>query len=495
MNTLTYEIIAKYIGKEYRVKVQFDPNIPTAQADVKTNTITMPDKITKENAYAGLALLIHEASHLRYTKKLPQDLATNRTEFNVLNILEDIRVDNKNFQLLPNIKDFYEKLYGIYHKASKDVNMSKVPVENKAIYNVMNTLRGVPQFTINDKETTEFIKVNNLKTLIENAIRNMEYKDWAKVKTAISELIKIFKWDKNPPPEITTTEMMLTSGKGDKGEGQGASGKGDQEGTGVTLGKIDSDKAKEIFGTGEGKGSQTVTDGHIGKVALHEQTKNQFKDLLNIKETYYVDDGDQVNTENLLSLYTNNIDELFEEEKIKSRRKSKIIFVLDASGSMGTTLLCGSKRRDTVANCVKDITQILDEVRLIEGTEIEYQVTAFDERFYELNQSNWVNEYFQHSGGTNLLNAFEKAQNILLKTPEIDGHKLIVLFTDGDVQQEQITEMKKLILRHNADVRCMIIGVGSGIASFFVQEIVQDFNIISSEMADRVLLDAIMEML
>ena len=147
------------------------------------------------------------------------------------------------------------------------------------------------------------------------------------------------------------------------------------------------------------------------------------------------------------------------------------------------------------AGCVKSITELLNEVHTLEGINVDYDIAAFDDEYYPLTKENWLKQYPYHNGGTNILQAFTIAQNTLLKDQDVDGHRMVVLFTDGEVSPLQIDEIKKLILQHNSDVRCMIIGVGANATSRFVETVVGDLNILSSDMADVVLIKAISAML
>ena len=58
-----------------------------------------------------------------------------------------------------------------------------------------------------------------------------------------------------------------------------------------------------------------------------------------------------------------------------------------------------------------------------------------------------------------------------------------------------IKEMEKRITQHGADVRCMVIGVGANITSYFSKNICKDNNIIAAESADQILMEAIMTMM
>jgi len=172
-----------------------------------------------------------------------------------------------------------------------------------------------------------------------------------------------------------------------------------------------------------------------------------------------------------------------------------LMILLDASGSMGARLIDNVKRKQTVAECTKALVEILDEVRELEGLNVDYDIACFTRHYNLLSKENWVNEYYQHDGGTNIINAFSKAQDHILRDQEIDGKKMIIMFTDGDVQASEIREMKDRIVKYGAEVRCMIIGVGADVNSALVKEACGDNNILVRELADIILMEAIATMM
>jgi uncharacterized protein with von Willebrand factor type A (vWA) domain len=99
------------------------------------------------------------------------------------------------------------------------------------------------------------------------------------------------------------------------------------------------------------------------------------------------------------------------------------------------------------------------------------------------------------SGGTNFHNAFHQAITDLANDNSIDGKKMIVCFTDGDVCESQIKDVKNDIIKYGSDVRAMVIGIGTDPCSHMSQEIVGDNIILAEENADLVLLETIGEML
>jgi hypothetical protein len=233
----------------------------------------------------------------------------------------------------------------------------------------------------------------------------------------------------------------------------------------------------------------------LGIVGLQDLTRRRFKELLNITEVRKIEDGDKIDVDNLTAFFTGDLDELFKEDKTLHIKRSKICILMDGSGSMGSGLLDHAQRKKTVAESVRALIQILEEVQAEEGLNVDYDVISFDDTHHDLRKDNWENEYFAHSGGTNLLGAFQYAHQKLLNDNEIDGKKMIVIFTDGDVSQYEIDDMKRDIYKHNADARAMVIGVGAEIDGHLVKEVVGDHNILARECADVVLMETVMDMM
>jgi uncharacterized protein with von Willebrand factor type A (vWA) domain len=132
---------------------------------------------------------------------------------------------------------------------------------------------------------------------------------------------------------------------------------------------------------------------------------------------------------------------------------------------------------------------------MVEGINVDYEVKRFDSDIYSMPKETWQQEYVRKvGGGTNIVHAFERAQEELLKDYTIEGKRLIVFITDGEVSNEQLEMMKKSMLRHGSDVRAMVLGVGAEINGGFVRN-VSGHNIMTKDLADVVLMEAIKEML
>ena len=197
-----------------------------------------------------------------------------------------------------------------------------------------------------------------------------------------------------------------------------------------------------------------------------------------------------MNTDDLVSFFTGNIDDLFKASDEELKKSSKIVFCLDASSSMGKQLIDKSSRRNTLVACTESLIRVLDDVRETEGLNVDYDVIAFTGGAYLLDKDNWKNEYYAHTGGTNIYNPVEMAIRIL-KDDGLDGNKIIIMVTDGDVSPDQIEAIKGMIMMNSCDIKAMILGIGADTNGHFTKKVCGDNNILCSDHAEEILMEAI----
>ena len=77
----------------------------------------------------------------------------------------------------------------------------------------------------------------------------------------------------------------------------------------------------------------------------------------------------------------------------------------------------------------------------------------------------------------------------------ITGNRMVILVTDGEVSSHEINELRNHILKHGAEVRCMVVGVGASLTGTFVETIAGDNNILAQDHSDAVIMDCIKTML
>lgn len=513
MNRRTFETLSKYIAGTHKTRVVFDYDGDGACANPKTGEIHMPAKIASHNALAALALLMHEAAHVAHSGEIPLRFYKDPIRKDILNAIEDARIDIKNFNKLPNVKGFYERMY----RDHKRPDPKKVPLPIKLLINQIMHYEGCARFCFRDKETKDWQNDNKrdannetqyskLTYYFHHGVSAVEYGDWDNLDKVIDDIIKLLKIDKpldQMMPDLKVAGAMEGSGS-EEGEGKGVevkAGNKDQEGQGVGTGKDDNIYGGVIDAILHPKsileeGNMDGTRGdEIGPTALAEQTRSRFKELLNIKTKRTADDGNILDVDNLIAYHTGDVDVLFKEELVKHEKKSKILILMDSSGSMGSPLIDGKRRSRALVACVKAVTEVLDEVIELEGINVDYELAAFDNNYWELKKDSWAQEYLRHSGGTNFHGAFHKAITLLAGDNSIDGKKMIVCFTDGDVNEQQILDVKNDIIANGSDVRAMIVGIGTDPCSPMSTEIVGDNIILAEENADLILLETIGDML
>jgi hypothetical protein len=459
-------MLAKWCAGKHKAKVVFDAQATGASSSPQKNEIYMPCDLKEHNILGALALLMHEAGHLKHSGKIPKDVADGRViSHNILNAFEDIRIDNKNFQILDNIRGFYQKLVDQHVYPRKEEMMKEHLMTRCLINGILRNERFNEVYE--DDEAIKFNRKHNIPKLMYQAQWDIEQGNWQAVKDAIKKVKTLFKIkeeddvQQTEPSDVGNTDKFLRPGAAwDKGQGiKGPS--------------------KDI----------------IGEAAFQDITKDSFKELLTIKEKRTVFEGAKLNTDAITSFFTGDIDDLFHEQDIQKTKKSKIAFCLDASGSMQSRMIDGSDRQQLLVKTTRSIINILKEIQEQEGLNISYDVWAFDYNAEKLNPEDWERQYSARRGGTNLYQAFQDVQNDILANQEIDGNKLVILMTDGEVGCDEIENLRKQIITHGAEVRCMVVGIGATLGGAFVETIAGESNILGEEHADSVIMDTIKAML
>ena len=246
-------------------------------------------------------------------------------------------------------------------------------------------------------------------------------------------------------------------------------------------------------GYGTGDGPMVGSDGaFVGELALEEMTTQQFKELLCMKERKVIPDGQVLNTDNLTAYFTGDIEDLFKEEIVIKNKKSKIMFLIDASGSMGSGLLDGKPRYKVVGKAVRKLISVLQEVKDTESIDISWEVCGFASYYEEY--ADWEKEYRPH-GGTNIERGCSGAFDKLSKDYYVDGKRILIVFSDGDVRPDEIDAIKHMIIKHGQDIRTLIVGVGTAVGGKMARTITGDNIILSEEDANVVLFETVKSML
>jgi hypothetical protein len=215
----------------------------------------------------------------------------------------------------------------------------KAPLMNRCLINSILYNENFNEIE-EDKEAITFSNKHDINTIINEGKNAIENKKWTKVIEQIEKIKTIFKIKDEDDYEITT----ITIG----GLIQGKAGDKDAKGMGIKPGDTLGDVTKFMQPSSawdKGEGIKGPSRDIVGEAAFEDMTKQAFKELLNIKEKRIVYEGMKLNTDEITSFYTGDIETLFHDEDIIKVKKSKIAFCLDASGSMSSVLRSYKKQR------------------------------------------------------------------------------------------------------------------------------------------------------
>jgi len=522
MNRRTYELLARWIADQEGIKIEFEDDC-CPQVEMNSKVITLPGNIREEDALGSLAALMHEAGHLEITSKIDlRGIIESKLDQEILNVLEDIRVDLHNFQRLPNVRTFYKQRIAKSFKLIKKDDFLKKELIVRVFCKMIE--RGEKFQGFPDPEADKFINDCGLMQDVQDwqYVQSSYYSDKEelystnerkKIIKSVKEKVKSLLFPPKAPPPAPKGRKKDEDGKQQqektpqKGNGSGCDPKDDssdekeereepddsREGTepdNATSEQEDetaqeiNEEMKGLFPTLESykPDKEGMKKRDLPDAAVRELTKDEFKRLLNKKYKKIVDYGRMLNTKALHNYALGNFEKLFIDRKIIHKKKSKIVFLLDASGSMS-----GGKK-EILIRAVKPIIKTVDEVRKGEGIDVEWCVIGFCEKAERFQNSTWEQEFMQMSGGTFITGAI-KAGIKEINAGDITGSRILVLATDGEVGADDIKTAQNLLLRE--DTKAVILGIQTNPFSPFSRNIVKDNIIWTEKDADQVILSAV----
>jgi len=498
MNNLkTLEVIAKYIGERTGLKVHLQANV-VPHANPETMEMWLPTNVTDEHIFPAIALAMHEAGHIKHTRFDSKRMASNDTEFAILNAMEDARIDVKNFRLLPNIRSFYQELYKHLREKHKNLEAT-LPPEPLSLCDCIMRYEGFSDFT--SRRLDVWSLADKIEPLFNDGVRYLDAGMHDNVRDKIQKILAIFNINKQKAPPSDTDK----EGKhGEQKDTNSASRKGskaqesEQPGHGENATR-EGNEFKEIIKKFTRDSSAIALDPNtattagnpVDPLAMTEATRGRFEEMLKVKEEKLLSSEEGVlNTDSLTSFFTGDVKDLFSDIRINTPKKSRIILVLDASGSMLNPLWDGQPRHHVVKAAVKSVIRSIESVNKAEGLCVDWEIAGFEAGLIPMKKETWETEYCP-KGGTNIVNAFQQAQEHLMKDAEANGNKIMIFITDGEVRPAAVETLNEMILRNNSQIKLVIIGVGADPAGEFCKRVVAGRNILDASTADRVLFDAI----
>ena len=536
MDRKTYELITQFVCGKYGVKLEFHTDI-VPQADPVNKIIKLPHNIKDYNVYAAIALVMHEAAHVRSTIYDANKITDgNPNKFMILNAVEDIRIDLQNFDMLPNVRSFYKELMRKGINNVRDDIWRKAPLPIRVMATVIAITTGFMTFVKKDDEVKGLLTQWNLEVLVKRLINELTFLQgeitsheiinkspncenrYAVVKEYLDKIYRILFPDQQLNQKSGQDQQGQEQGQEQGQDQQGQDGQGqdeedqdgeedqdeedqgdeeDQEEEGFNNHEASAllrRSGKEVFSL-TGNPSSRRGSAIVG-LSFDSITKQAFKELLNQKLIKKVDSGTALNTDGLHSFFVDDVENLFSDEKVVKRKKSKIVLMLDSSGSMQSSMELEPRRRDEVLlEASSKIIDCIKEVQEICGLDIELQAYSFQSDTEEIRDGKLTEDYYDNfGGGTNLYRATMKAQEAFVKE-DFDGEKLIVLITDGEVDDNEVIACQDLIVRRASDCKMLIIGIGASVNGSFATKILGNNNITCSSDSTSTIYEAIMGIL
>ena len=226
------------------VKILAQRDVPVVFKGTESYTdnqqVVLATDINDKNFDVSAGLALHEASHLKYTdfkvlKAYLGNVQWQDADFHektmvkqILNYVEDRRIDNLVFKSSPGYKAYYHKLYDHYFRTPEIANALKYHCKPDWDH-YMTQLLGMlhPKFNMNSlpglRDIAAAIDINNIDRLKDTA----DALEVAKQVYAIMEAN--IKAAQMPQQDQEDESGEDTNGQQQAGEGAGASGEGEQE--------------------------------------------------------------------------------------------------------------------------------------------------------------------------------------------------------------------------------------------------------------------------
>jgi len=159
------EVIAQHLAGNLNVRVNF---VEGATPCTDGKAITLPTDLNKDVLMEMLGVLVHETFHIKHTSM--DDFnhpSLSRAEQDVLNVLEDIRVDSLAVAQYPKAQELYEMLF-IYVFNKHRAQMKDEAMAQKVLKHLILMARGADGIYY-DNKALDIINALNLRSFIDTA--------------------------------------------------------------------------------------------------------------------------------------------------------------------------------------------------------------------------------------------------------------------------------------------------------------------------------------
>jgi len=479
IDSRSFITMAKHFTEDMGVNVVFKNH---TKPRVKNKTIYLPKDFRISSLNSMLTALLHEAYHIRYTKGNYGYLSSDI--FSCLNLLEDMRIENKIFAKYPRVNGLFKL---IVQSIVDNVKEECISPEHSRLLHFMLDYQKYNDFFFDEEAIKFWKKYKREMKQIESKIDNAE--STGELVLTAEKLAKLIstqlpeqkeKSQENSSGELNKSQNSRknksskdSSDKDDnndddkdrENEERSDDQETDQEGQEDDEDEDEENEDNDIENENIINSSAEQEQEYLGEeefIAILEkgirslstddiEIKEKEPPLLQIKT---VDLGEELF--NLLKMTQNreisfeegkivpqnlpyyyDPDKIFLEDIIILEPKSNISFIIDCSGSMTDYIQTDERDQRKYLIAISSLLSILDTIYKFEKDRgfIKFNVFAFNTKYYYLkafnrryNKEEIQDNYLKRvDGDTCPIPALEKA----LKEFPPDGKKIIFLITDG----------------------------------------------------------------
>ena len=487
--------VIKWCSTEAGARVVFDPACTCPCADVDKKVITMPTRVNVRSMDSTLGTIIHEAMHIKHTPKWLNDLVRDSIDKKIFNALEDQRIETYAVGQLRALKYFLKQtILEVKRDIDQDLDLGY-----KVLVNIAGHVSDIKVFDDYNTKRSEFdnkVMLDKLKkeyrsiftvTMKKSFIENVH-----ELYKLIDEFRKVYGFPPADPSKKEQKQVQPIVGAG--------IGPYKADIRGEANGQAMQAKAGNQPAPGCGKdieGEMDLSD-ILMQVDLNAQAKLRIKETLKKSLETVIDEGNQLNTDNLCALLTGDIDDVFIDTKIEKKTRTKVYFLMDKSGSMDEVmnnpeagiqgLEVETKRKDLAIAAFKAVEEVILEVKDMYGMDIDYENFVFADHCEKVPSFDKINVYV--GGGTDIVHAFKKVISHVQKDDPANK-RIVVVLTDGEIGSCD-HDMVELINKEAQDIRVVIAGIGEAVR--YAPKLIRH-NIVSPNNAEAVLIEAFEECL
>jgi hypothetical protein len=481
--------VAKWACKYANVKLLFD-STTGPHVDIRTRVIHMPSRMAIKDMPIWIGTVIHEAMHVKHTPIWLSQIPRDDADHTIINAIEDERIEGLACRQL---RAFSATLNRMVQSISLEITDDEHTNGNMGMQVLGNFAcqhsKRKPFYKCYSLECRTLPLLKKLKARHDHIITKVTPTAFKQHLTEYYAILDELKALLNLPAEDKQPQQQQKKQQGAPGPSDGKpkeqEGEGDsEEGEALPVGKTsqkEPQKGKGILQTmayrtkpsgGESQGidmdGMAVTE---HSVPLNDSVRERIKTALKKTTQATADDGNCLDTDEIISFMTGDIDDLFYEETTEKKMRTKVYFLMDTSGSMHANdmdTFMGSNvakhdygcptRLDVAHGAFVSLRQVIDELKEEDGCDIDYEAFVFADhcaKWPKMDKENMP----PVGGGTAFYKAMEHVVGEIMKE-DPSNKRILVVITDGDMSAGQTDSTETLLLSTGQDIRVVFVQIG-----------------------------------